>query len=265
MSEDRRSHGDHGSAWKVIGTFIGFALVAGYFLVMEHRAHLEGVLNYLPILLLLACPLMHLFMHHDHGGRGAHACRPGRRTHCASRRTRRANASVHGLGRQKHIYLHDTLIQRLGADEILAVVAHEAGHARLSHVQQYLAALAILGLAAALAISVLYDRLDGSVAERLAMIILLIPSASFCVRPILFKLSRRFEYEADAFAADRIGPQPMIRALEQLYASNAGVPSADTLYVAFHASHPVACHRLASLRLLEGKTAAHSEPGVLMT
>jgi STE24 endopeptidase len=183
----------------------------------------------------------------------------------ASRRTRRANASVHGLGRQKHIYLHDTLIQRLGADEILAVVAHEAGHARLSHVQQYLAALAALGLAAALAISVLYDSLDGPVAERLAMIILLIPSASFCVRPILFKLSRRFEYEADAFAADRIGPQPMVRALEQLYASNAGVATADSLYALFHASHPVACQRLARLRLLECKTAAHSEPGVLMT
>ena len=37
---------------------------------MEHKAHLEGVLYYLPYLLLLACPLMHLFMHHDHGGHG---------------------------------------------------------------------------------------------------------------------------------------------------------------------------------------------------
>lgn len=44
--------------------FIGFALVAGYFLYTEHRAH---VLIALPYLLLLACPLMHLFMHHGHG------------------------------------------------------------------------------------------------------------------------------------------------------------------------------------------------------
>ena len=47
--------------------FFGFAAVAGYFLVAEHRAHLAP---YLPFLLLAACPLMHLFHHrgHRHGG-----------------------------------------------------------------------------------------------------------------------------------------------------------------------------------------------------
>lgn len=45
--------------------FYGFLAVAGFFLFAEHRAHLFGAL---PFLLLLACPLMHLFMHHDHGG-----------------------------------------------------------------------------------------------------------------------------------------------------------------------------------------------------
>ena len=55
---------------------VGFLLVAGYFLFMEHRAHLGGVLYYLPFLFLLACPLMHIFMHgghggHDHGKRGS--------------------------------------------------------------------------------------------------------------------------------------------------------------------------------------------------
>ena len=50
---------------------IGFLIVAGYFLLTEHRAHLGGVLYYLPLLFLLACPLMHSFMHHghDHGTR----------------------------------------------------------------------------------------------------------------------------------------------------------------------------------------------------
>jgi hypothetical protein len=51
---------------------VGFLIIAGYFLFMEHRAHLGGVLYYLPFLFLLACPLMHIFMHgghsgHDHG------------------------------------------------------------------------------------------------------------------------------------------------------------------------------------------------------
>ena len=47
--------------------FVGFLLIAGYFFVTEHRAHLAGVLPYLPFLLLLACPLMHIFMHGGHG------------------------------------------------------------------------------------------------------------------------------------------------------------------------------------------------------
>ena len=44
---------------------IGFLAIAGVYLWMEHRAHLLGVLVWLP---LVACPLMHLFMHHGHGG-----------------------------------------------------------------------------------------------------------------------------------------------------------------------------------------------------
>jgi Protein of unknown function (DUF2933) len=48
---------------------LGFLIVAGFYLVTEHTAHVLGVL---PFLLLLACPLMHLFMHHGHGGHGRH-------------------------------------------------------------------------------------------------------------------------------------------------------------------------------------------------
>lgn len=46
---------------------VGFLIVAGFFLVTEHRAHLFGIL---PFLLLLACPLLHYFMHGSHGGHG---------------------------------------------------------------------------------------------------------------------------------------------------------------------------------------------------
>jgi hypothetical protein len=47
--------------------FLGFAVIAGALLFAEHRAHVLGVLIWLP---LLACPLMHMFMHHGHGGHG---------------------------------------------------------------------------------------------------------------------------------------------------------------------------------------------------
>jgi hypothetical protein len=51
------------AAW----VFAGFALIAAYFFITEHRAH---IVQYLPFLLVLACPLMHLL--HRHGGHGAH-------------------------------------------------------------------------------------------------------------------------------------------------------------------------------------------------
>jgi hypothetical protein len=65
-------HTEHdSSAWSSRAklAFGVFAIIAAYFLVAEHRAH---VLPYLPLLLLAACPLMHVFMHGGHGGHGGH-------------------------------------------------------------------------------------------------------------------------------------------------------------------------------------------------
>ena len=62
------SHGNHQERGGGAGRWVfwGFVLIAAYFLITEHRAH---VIPYLPLLLVLACPLMHLF--HGHGGHGA--------------------------------------------------------------------------------------------------------------------------------------------------------------------------------------------------
>ena len=48
--------------------FIAFLAIAAYFVIAEHKAHLSGLLYYLPVLLLLACPLLHVFLHRGHGG-----------------------------------------------------------------------------------------------------------------------------------------------------------------------------------------------------
>ena len=72
MDVDHQSHEVQKSNPLFNWVLIGFLLIAGYFLVTEHKAHLGGALFYLPFLLLLACPLMHLFMHHGHGGHGNH-------------------------------------------------------------------------------------------------------------------------------------------------------------------------------------------------
>jgi hypothetical protein len=55
------------SLGRTIGGTLAFLLIAAFFLATEHRAHLFGVL---PFLLILACPLLHVFMHRGHGGHG---------------------------------------------------------------------------------------------------------------------------------------------------------------------------------------------------
>jgi hypothetical protein len=60
---NRPSGGGKAHLW----VFLGFALIAAYFLFTEHRAHM---IQFLPFLLVLACPLLHLFHGHGHGGDG---------------------------------------------------------------------------------------------------------------------------------------------------------------------------------------------------
>ncbi len=60
------SHGMRRHRSVLSWVWLALAVVLGFFLFTEHRAHLFGAL---PFLLVLLCPLMHLFMHHGHGGR----------------------------------------------------------------------------------------------------------------------------------------------------------------------------------------------------
>jgi hypothetical protein len=72
------NHEQHEQPWwrSPIGIVaLGFGLIAAFFLLTEHTAHVFGVL---PWLLLLACPLMHLFMHHGHHGGDSHTGGSGR-------------------------------------------------------------------------------------------------------------------------------------------------------------------------------------------
>ncbi len=76
QSDHRAPHAQHdhtpqSSFWKSKAGIItcGFLLIGAFFLLTEHWAHVLGVL---PYLLILACPLMHLFMHRGHGGHGGH-------------------------------------------------------------------------------------------------------------------------------------------------------------------------------------------------
>lgn len=67
--DDHTGHDSHPAPRGYNWVLIAFLAIAAFFLITEHQAHLLGAL---PFLLLLACPLMHLFMHHGHGAHGSH-------------------------------------------------------------------------------------------------------------------------------------------------------------------------------------------------
>jgi hypothetical protein len=65
---DQQNPQRHGRLWSRTSlALLGFLAIAAFFLITEHTAHFFGIL---PFLLLLACPLLHLFMHGKHGGHG---------------------------------------------------------------------------------------------------------------------------------------------------------------------------------------------------
>lgn len=70
MNHEHGQQQGNGVKLRAKWVFIAFVVIAAYFLITEHRAHLSGYLNYLPFLLLLACPLLHVFMHGGHGSHG---------------------------------------------------------------------------------------------------------------------------------------------------------------------------------------------------
>ena len=73
-------HGSEGGFFRSRANWvlIAFLAIGAFYLLTEHRAHLIPYLRYLPSLLILACPLMHVFMHGGHGGHRGHGGHGGR-------------------------------------------------------------------------------------------------------------------------------------------------------------------------------------------
>jgi STE24 endopeptidase len=173
-----------------------------------------------------------------------------------SKRSRHSNAYFAGFGAARRIVLFDTLLTLLSADEIEAVLAHELGHYKRRHIaRRIIAALAVGGFAlAGFALLAAQEwpyrafGLESGEGAALALAALLAPSFFFVLRPLASGISRRHEYEADAFAAAEVGAAPLISALAKLYRDNAAALCPDSWYSAFYDSHPPAAARVARLR-----------------
>jgi STE24 endopeptidase len=178
-----------------------------------------------------------------------------------SSRSAHGNAYFTGIGRNKRIVFFDTLLERIEAAEIEAVLAHELGHFRLHHVRQRLIVtialtLAALGIMAwAARQPVLYAALGvpaPSAEMALILFALVTPVFAYFTTPLASWWSRRHEVEADAFAAAHANPIDLVAALVKLFRDNASTLTPDPVYSAFYDSHPPALERIARLQAYAG-------------
>jgi len=174
-----------------------------------------------------------------------------------SKRSSHGNAYFTGFGNNKRIVFFDTLLARLAPPEVEAVLAHELGHFRRRHVLKRI----VLMFAASLGFLWLLGQLIDapwfytglgvpaqSTALALILFFLVVPVFTFPFTPVLSQISRRHEFEADAYAAAQTEAGDLSRALVKLYEDNAATLTPDPLHSLFYDSHPPAAVRIARLQ-----------------
>ena len=174
-----------------------------------------------------------------------------------SKRSSHGNAYSLGFGKTKRIVFFDTLLGRLQATEVEAVLAHELGHFKHRHVLKRIAMLFAMSLAF---LAVLGQLIDASwffnglgvtttnTALGLLLFFLAGPVFTFLLTPLLSLLSRRDEFEADRYAAAHASADDLVTALVKLYEDNAATLTPDPLHSLFYDSHPPAALRIARLQ-----------------
>ncbi len=170
-----------------------------------------------------------------------------------SRRSAHSNAFFTGFGRFRRIVLYDTLVSQLAPAELEAVLAHEIGHYKRGHIPQMLAVSAALqaggfALVAWLARSAWFNAgfgfSPGALAPAFLLFGLLSGLVTFWFSPVFNWVSRRHEYQADAFARAAVrGPGPLVDALRKLAQKNLSNLTPHPLYSGFHYSHPTPVER----------------------
>jgi STE24 endopeptidase len=174
-----------------------------------------------------------------------------------SKRSGHGNAYFTGFGKNKRVVFFDTLLEKLNADEIEAVLAHELGHFKHKHVIKRIImmfGLSLLGLALLgflMKQDWFYQGLGVAQSSNhmaLLLFMLVSPVFMFILRPLMAAYSRVNEFEADQYASQQSRPQYLIDALVKLYRDNASTLTPDPLHSAFYDSHPPASLRIAKLQ-----------------
>lgn len=175
-----------------------------------------------------------------------------------SKRSAHSNAYFTGLGKSKRIVLFDTLIDQMNTEEGIAVLAHEMGHYKMKHIRKM---LLIQGVGLFVGLYILSLLVDYEPMFRafgleeptnhgaLVLFSLLAGSFLFYLGPLMNRLSRKHEFEADRFAVKALKDgKPMEEALIQLTVRNLSNLNPHPWFSAYHYSHPTPAERVSAIR-----------------
>jgi len=175
-----------------------------------------------------------------------------------SKRSAHSNAFFTGMGKARRIVLFDTLVSQLSVKELAAVLAHEIGHYKLKHIPKSLALSVLMTFAGFFVLGQMIDWDPmyqafgvGLKSQEKGLLIFFLTSGSFLfwLAPLFSALSRKHEYEADAYAKAQTAAEPMGGALLKLSEKNLSNYVPHPWYSAWNYSHPTLLERLAALRL----------------
>ncbi|KAF7558061.1 hypothetical protein G7046_g5891 [Stylonectria norvegica] len=174
-----------------------------------------------------------------------------------SKRSAHSNAYFFGLPWKKHIVIYDTLIEKSEPQEVVAVLAHELGHWKLGHTTS----LFSISQAHLLYIFTLFSvfinnnslySAFGFLTEHPIIIGFILFSDALSPMDLVVQLgmnivTRKFEFEADAFAKKLGYPEELARSLLKLQIQNLSTMDADWMYASYHFSHPHLSERLKAI------------------
>jgi STE24 endopeptidase len=177
-----------------------------------------------------------------------------------SKRSAHANAYFTGFGASKRVVFFDTLLKSLTPGEVDAVLAHELGHFKHKHITKRMVGMFAMSLAGFALLGFLSQQLwfflglgvrpitanvhGENSALALLLFMMAIPVFTVFISPLMAQLSRKHEFEADAYAVSQTKAVDLKNALLKLYEDNASTLTPDPLYVKFYYSHPPASERL---------------------
>jgi len=174
----------------------------------------------------------------------------------ASRRSTKMNAFASGFGKTKTIGLFDTLVEKMTTDEIIAILAHEVGHAKKHHIIKQmpltLLTVGVMCLAAFFivtqpAVSQAFGFADTNIVFGVFIMAILISPLLMVLNIPDNVISRKHEYEADAYAKELTGDDSMISALKKLYREDLGNLTPHPFVVKIEYSHPTLSQRVVAL------------------